>query len=81
MILNLSMDFHIILTVKVFCEIVHKTIKTGFILIKLDNKSNFNLKETLEETVKAYNNTINSVTNITIKRNKKDKFIIIEKNK
>ena len=110
------------------CEIVHKTIKTGLILRKLDNKSNFNLKEALEETVKAYNNTIHSVTkatplevfwstnnkylksikkriieyyenrnkktfeldlddkvlihtNITLKRNKKDKFIIIEKNK
>ena len=46
-------------------EIVHKTIKTGLILRKLDNKSNFNLKEALEETVKAYNNTIHSVTKAT----------------
>ena len=47
------------------CQIVHKTIKTGLILRKLDNKSNFNLKEALEETVKAYNNTIHSVTKAT----------------
>ena len=47
------------------CEIVHKNIKTGLIRRKLDNKSNFNLKESLEETVKAYNNTIHSTTKAT----------------
>ena len=46
-------------------EIVHKTIKTGLILRKLNNTKNFDLKEALEETVKAYNDTIHSVTKAT----------------
>ena len=46
-------------------EIVHKTIKTGLILRKLDRNKNFDLKEALEDTVKSYNDTIHSVTKAT----------------
>ena len=110
------------------CEIVHKTIKVGLILRKLENKNKFIIKDALESTVSAYNNTIHNVTratpleifystnnkflkkikknilnyynkknnnlldyelddkvlissNIIVKRNKKDNFLLIEKNK
>ena len=46
-------------------EIVHKTIKAGLILRKLDDKVIFNLKEALDETVKSYNNTIHNETKAT----------------
>ena len=110
------------------CEIVHKTIKVGLMVKKLENKNKFVIKDALESTITAYNNTLHSVTkatpleifhstnkkflkkikqniinyynkrkketieyelddkvlissNIIIKRNKKDNFILIEKNK
>ena len=110
------------------CEIVHKTIRVGLIVKKLENKNKFSIKEALESTISAYNQTLHSVTkatplevfystnnvylkkikknilqfydkkkkntleyelddkvlissNILIKRNKKDRFILIEKNK
>ena len=110
------------------CEVVHKTIKIGLIVKKIENKNKFILKEALETTVTAYNNTLHNVikatplevfystnkkflkkikqniinyydkrkkavfeyelddkvlisSNILTKKNKKDGFILIEKNK
>ena len=47
------------------CEVVHKTIKVGLILKKLEDKNKFELKEALEKTVEAYNNTNHNVTKAT----------------
>ena len=46
------------------CEIVHKTIKLGLIFKKLEKK-NFVIKEALESTISAYNNTLHNVTKAT----------------
>ena len=47
------------------CEIVHKTIKVGLIVKKLEDKKKFIIKDALEATISAYNNTIHNVTKAT----------------
>ena len=47
------------------CEVVHKTIKIGLIVKKIENKNKFILKEALETTVTAYNNTLHNVIKAT----------------
>ena len=47
------------------CEIVHKTIKIGLIVKKLENKNKFILKEALDATVTAYNHTLHNATKAT----------------
>ena len=47
------------------CEIVHKTIKVGLMVKKLENKNKFVLKEALESTISAYDNTLHSITKAT----------------
>ena len=47
------------------CEIVDKTIKIDLIVKKLENKNKFILKEALNATVTAYNNTLHNVTKAT----------------
>ena len=46
-------------------EIVHKTIKVGLMVKKLENKNKFIIKEALESTISAYNNTLHIVTKAT----------------
>ena len=47
------------------CEIVHKTIKVGLIVKKLEDKKKFVIKEALDSTISAYNNTLHNVTKAT----------------
>ena len=47
------------------CERVHKTIKAGLIVKKLENPSSFNLDIALEKTILSYNNTVHKVINAT----------------
>ena len=46
-------------------ERVHRTIKTGLIVKKLQNGHNYNLEQDLEETINSYNNTLPNVTKAT----------------
>ena len=47
------------------CEIVHKTIRVVLIVEKLEDKNKFAIKEALESTISAYNQTLHSVSKAT----------------
>ena len=47
------------------CERVHRTIKTGLIVKKIQNNHNYNLEQDLEDTINFYNNTLHNVTKAT----------------
>ena len=47
------------------CEIVHKTMKVGLIVKKLEEKKNFVIKEALESTISTYNNALHNINKAT----------------